>query len=266
MKSAMFIDLLIGLTKEDIMTDLNNLDVIILIIIGISALIALSRGLVKEVLSIIGWILSTIAVVYLLPVLNPFVSEYVASGLVAGVVTSLFIVIVFLVFWILTTGQLVDKIRSSKLSNMDRTLGLFFGIARACLLVILFNILVGWMIPKDQQSEVLTQSKYFKIAGNFAEPIEKLIPEATLETIRKKASEAGESEKAKKEKSETDELFEKLAQPKIKKKTDLFKKTDKEEPAKTSEGSKLKIKESVETEGYNIKQRESLDSLIDAVH
>ena len=34
---------------------LNNLDIIILIILGLSALIALSRGLIKEVLSIIGW-------------------------------------------------------------------------------------------------------------------------------------------------------------------------------------------------------------------
>ena len=38
---------------------LNNLDIIILIILGLSALIALSRGLIKEVLSIIGWVLGS---------------------------------------------------------------------------------------------------------------------------------------------------------------------------------------------------------------
>ena len=47
---------------------LNNLDIIILIILGLSALIALSRGLIKEVLSIIGWVLGSAAVIYLLPV------------------------------------------------------------------------------------------------------------------------------------------------------------------------------------------------------
>ena len=47
------------------MYQLNNLDIIILFVIGISALIALSRGLVKEVLSIIGWVLGTIAVIYI---------------------------------------------------------------------------------------------------------------------------------------------------------------------------------------------------------
>ena len=46
------------------MYQLNNLDIIILFVIGISALIALSRGLVKEVLSIIGWVLGTIGNLY----------------------------------------------------------------------------------------------------------------------------------------------------------------------------------------------------------
>ncbi|MBR2033272.1 MAG: CvpA family protein, partial [Alphaproteobacteria bacterium] len=40
------------------MQPLNNLDVIILVITAVSALIALCRGLVKEVLSIVGWILA----------------------------------------------------------------------------------------------------------------------------------------------------------------------------------------------------------------
>ena len=263
------------------MHQLNNLDIIILIVVGISALIAFSRGLVKEVLSIIGWVLATIAIVYLLPLLNPVIAPYISSGVVAGIVSSLIILISFMVFWILSTGQLVDKVRSSKLGNMDRTLGLFFGIARACLLVILFNIMVGWIIPKDQQSDVLTKSKYFTLAGNFAQPIERLIPEDTLNEIRKRATSNAASdedvEKAKKEKSQTDELFEKLARPKIKKKENKEpnKEIKKEAKAKTQKlESKPKpiIKEKVETikptepEGYNKNERQSMDSLIDDIH
>ena len=36
------------------MQQLNNMDIAILVIVGISALIALGRGLVKEVLSVVG--------------------------------------------------------------------------------------------------------------------------------------------------------------------------------------------------------------------
>ena len=198
------------------MQQLNNLDVIILIIVGISALIALSRGLVKEVLSIIGWVLVTSAIVYMLPILTPIASLYIKSGLMAGIVTSIFILISFLICWILLTGKIVGKVRSSKLSNVDRILGLFFGVVRAALLVILFNILINWMIPKENQADVLTKSKYFNIAGEFAKPIEGLIPQNTLDIIKDRAK---QSQSVEQEQKETTELFEKLAQPQIKKAT-----------------------------------------------
>ena len=163
---------------------MNNLDVIILIIVGISALIAYSRGLIKEVLSIVGWILGCIAVIYLLPILNPITMEYVKNGTFAGVLTAVAILILFLVCWVLFTAKIVGKVRTSKLGGLDRMLGLFFGIARACLLIILCYILIGWVVPPEKQSPILQESKYYTLAGTFADPIENLIPEETLEKIK----------------------------------------------------------------------------------
>lgn len=243
------------------MYQLNNLDIIILFVIGISALIALSRGLVKEVLSIIGWVLGTIAVIYILPVLTPFAKSYIETGWLAGVVTALFILILFLIVWILFTGKIVGSIRRSKLSGLDRMLGLFFGIARACLLVILFYILISWMIPVDKQSDTLRESKYFQIAGSFAKPIEELIPESTLEIIREKTKQVSEqAEKAEteakqhlEEQDETDELFEKLAQPQIKKKSAPAQKEKLKKPVKIEENF----------DGYKESERDNLDRLIE---
>lgn len=242
------------------MQQLNNLDVIILIVIGISALIALSRGLVKEVLSIIGWVLGTMAIIYMLPILTPIASLYIKTGWLAGVVTSLFVLISFLIIWILFTGKIVGKIRSSKLSNLDRMLGLFFGFVRAFLLVILFNILISWMIPKDKQADVLQQSKYFNIAGQFAQPIEALIPESTLKIIREKTQKVGEEneeelnkedskkkvEPKKEKKDDVQELFDKLAQPQIE---------------KAKKEAKEQIKENFV--GYKENERDNLDRLIE---
>lgn len=243
------------------MQQLNNLDVVILIIVGISALIALSRGLVKEVLSIIGWVLSAAAVIYFLPILNPIMLKYVESGWMAGVATSILILIVFMIVWILVTGNIVNKIRTSKLSSVDRILGLFFGVVRAFLLVVLMYILVSWMIPEKARPDLLKNSKYFNIAGDFAAPIEKLIPKATLDAIREKSTEVGlgiddSDEDASEEKKETknkgksdiDALFEKLAQPQIEKMRDDKKKLQ-------------KIKE--DFEGYNAHERDNLDRLIE---
>ena len=231
------------------MQNLNNLDVIILIVVAISALIALSRGLVKEVLSIIGWILATMAVIYILPVVMPFAKEYISNGYVAGVVSSLFILILFFILWIYATAGVVSKIRTSKLNGMDRMLGLFFGIARAFLLVVLFYILVSWMIPADRQSETLTKSKYFQLAGKFAQPLEEMIPEETIKLIKEKTKNSDEqkTEEEKDEESGVDALFEKLAQPKVKK--------------EVKEKNKQVIKENFG--GYKESERDNLDRLIE---
>ena len=251
------------------MTDMNNLDVIILIIVGISALIAYSRGLIKEVLSIVGWILGCIAVIYLLPILNPITMEYVKNGTFAGVLTAVAILILFLVCWVLFTAKIVGKVRTSKLGGLDRMLGLFFGIARACLLIILCYILIGWVVPPEKQSPILQESKYYTLAGTFADPIENLIPEETLEKIKnssflstpkkEKASEektieenkvkekAHKIEKEKEqEKTEQEELFNKLTQPKIKKKNPT-----------------QKAKENFD--GYKKNERADLDRLIENI-
>lgn len=240
------------------MTDINNLDVVILILVGISGLIALSRGLIKEVLSIIGWVLSALAVIFLLPFFTKITGQYIDNGLISGIVSALFILILFMVIWIIITDNMVGKIRSSKLSGIDRILGLFFGIMRAFLLVVLVNILISWCVPEEHQPEFMQKSKYFKIAGNFAKPIESLIPQETLDIIKKKTDSylakkenQKEEEQTKKEKKnkEAEELFNRLAQPKIEK--------------KSSSDKDVKIQE--DFSGYNNKERENLEWLIEMV-
>lgn len=234
---------------------MNNLDVIILIVVAISALIALNRGLVKEVLSIVGWVLATMAIIYLLPVCLPFTKKFVASGILAGILTALMIFVLFFVIWIYSTSQVIGKIRTSKLNGLDRLLGLFFGVMRAFLLVVLFNIMVSWIIPEDKQAAVLTESKYYQLAGSFAKPLEEMIPQETLDLIKEKtkslsAEEDEETEEDEKpaEKDEAVELFEKLAQPRIK---------------KAVKDKSKQLKE--EITGYHQSERSDLDRLIESV-
>ena len=231
------------------MQPLNNLDVVILIITAVSALIALFRGLVKEVLSIVGWTLAAVVVFYMLPILTPIAKNYIASSMMASIVTALAVLIVFYVVWLLTTDKLIGKIRSSKLSALDRVLGLLFGVVRACLIVILFNVLLSWVLPEESKEGMFKESRYFQLAGEFAKPIEGLIPEETKNLIKIKKDETEQkAEEIKKdaEQKAIDELFEKLAQPQIEKVV-----TKSEE-------------ETENFEGYKENQTDNLDRLIEA--
>jgi hypothetical protein len=110
------------------------------------------------------------------------------------------------------------------------------------------NINSGWrFIQKNvNQSEVLTESKYYQLAGSFAKPLEEMIPQETLDLIKEKTQMLEQNkEKEDEEKDETLELFEKLAQPQIKKKV------------------KEKLKE--EIQGYKESEREDLERLLESV-
>ncbi len=168
------------------MEQLNNLDVVFLIIVGISALVGIARGMTKELLSIAGWVLAAVAVFYLVPVVEPIVQKYIASKLLADLTAGLAILIVFCIFWILTADRLGSVVRSSRLSALDRILGFVFGAARGVLIVILVALLISSIIPEESKNGMFKDSQYFQLASNSAEPLKKLIPSDWVEQVKAK--------------------------------------------------------------------------------
>ncbi|MFI3242044.1 MAG: CvpA family protein [Alphaproteobacteria bacterium] len=164
---------------------MNNLDIIILFIVAISALMSISRGFIREVLSIVGWVVGSALVVTFLPIVMPFSTEHITDETTAKIITSVGIFGAFMLFWMFFSSGTASKIKASKLGNIDKVLGLFFGLFRAFLLIILVYILVGLVYPKEEMPKTFKESKYFTIAGSFAEPIQKLIPKSTFEKLKK---------------------------------------------------------------------------------
>ena len=236
------------------MQQLSNLDVIILIIVALSALLAFYRGLVKEVLSIVGWVLMTVLMIYILPLVTPLFKQYIESGVMAGVAASVTIFVVFFIVWFIFTASVTGKVRSlKKLNLLDRMLGLFFGVVRAALLVVLCYIAIGWVVPLKEQPEFLTKSRYYTLAGTFAKPIEDMIPKETLDMIKsKEKKDEKDKENESKIEKEFGELFEKLAQPKVRQ-------------AEDSKKQKAEDADVKNTEGYEKSERKDMDKLMENI-
>ena len=184
------------------MEQLNNLDVVFLVIVGVSALVAIARGVTKELLSITGWILAAVSVYYLLPVVDPIMQKYIASEVLSSLVSGMVILIMFCIFWVLAADKISTQIRFSKLSALDRILGFIFGIFRGVIIVILLQIMISSLIPEESQKGVFAESKYFKLAGDAAGPIKSLIPEKWFEDLKAKGESFGLGDSKATEKSE----------------------------------------------------------------
>lgn len=249
------------------MEQLNNLDVVFLVIVGVSALVAIARGVTKELLSITGWILAAVSVYYLLPVVDPIMQKYIASEVLSNLVSGMVILILFCIFWVLAVDKISTQIRFSKLSSLDRILGFIFGIFRGVIIVILLQIMISSLIPEESQKGVFAESRYFKLAGDAAGPIKSLIPEKWFEDLKAKGEGLGLGADKTEEKSEDDKSKDKNTEAKSKAVDidaagDVLKKSGEELFNKLVQ-PKVEGEAKAQDEGYKKDETSDLDKLMD---
>ena len=248
------------------MEQLNNLDVVFLVIVGVSALVAIARGVTKELLSIIGWVLAGVSVYYLLPVVDPIMKKYIASEVLSGLVSGMVILIMFCIFWVLAADKISTQIRFSKLSALDRILGFIFGIFRGVVIVILLQIMISSLIPEESQKGVFAESRYFKLAGDAAGPIKGLIPEKWFDDLKAKGESLGLGAAKTEEKSEEEKTDGETSAEKINKAADaagdVLKKSGEELFNKLVQ-PKVEGETETKADGYKKDETSDLDKLMD---
>ena len=118
-------------------------DVTLLLLLAVSVLVGLWRGLVFELLSIGGWVAAYFACPYLAPLIERWLpQERLGPSLthVAGLVLGFILVIVV---WGLGAKLLRALIHASPLSVFDRLLGAGFGVLRGLLVCLLLVVIVS---------------------------------------------------------------------------------------------------------------------------
>jgi membrane protein required for colicin V production len=126
-------------------------DILIIVIIALSALISLFRGFVRETLSLLSWILAFwVALTFAHPLAQMYLQKYIKSPTLqlaaafGGLFLLTLIVCAILNYFIST---LVDK---TGLSGTDRLLGMIFGLARGIVLVAAL-LLGGHLTPMPKE-------------------------------------------------------------------------------------------------------------------
>lgn len=128
---------------------MNWADYTILAVIGISVAISLLRGFTKEALSLAGWVIAAWVALTFADKLQALLEPHIS-------VPSLRLIIAFAILFIATlflAGLVnylaVQVIKKTGLSGTDRMVGIFFGVARGCLVVAVL-VLIGGMTPIPQ--------------------------------------------------------------------------------------------------------------------
>lgn len=138
-------------------------DFAILAIIGVSALLSLWRGFVKEAISLASWIIALWVAMLFFQDLADWLVRWIETPSIRAVVafTALFVCVVLLGGLInLLAGQLISK---TGLTGTDRALGMLFGIARGVVIVAVLVMLAGLTgLPQDTWWNESTLLKHFQ--------------------------------------------------------------------------------------------------------
>ncbi len=118
----------------------NWVDALILGVIAISALISLSRGFIKEALSLVTWIVAGVIAWMFGGSLAHHFEPYIDTPSVRIIAACALLFVVTLLIGALINFLLAQLVRATGLTGTDRLLGMVFGAARGLLLIV---ILVG---------------------------------------------------------------------------------------------------------------------------
>jgi len=118
-------------------------DYAVLSVLGLSALIAVIRGFVREVLSLGSWAAAIAAGWWLSERVAPMLPLSIPGESLRLLAAFLLVAGVTLLAMVLLSLALVELVRAIGLGFADRVLGLAFGLARGLLLVLTLVLLAG---------------------------------------------------------------------------------------------------------------------------
>ena len=177
-------------------------DIVIVIVLIISGLLAYFRGLVREVLSLATWIGAALAAGYSFPYVQPHVREVISVKVVADIATGVVLFVAALIVLTLLNHVISGRVKESALGALDRGLGFLFGIARGALLISVAYIAATWFWTPDELSPYLAEARSMPYVKQGADLLLKIVPKdmqaetrSVAEETKKTTGQAIEAEK-----------------------------------------------------------------------
>ncbi|KJZ13932.1 MAG: CvpA family protein [Marinomonas sp.] len=139
----------------DQISSIATLDWVVFAVITLSTLLSLKRGFIKEVLSLITWVLAFVIAVKFSSQMQSLIVDQVQNDQIRYIVAFASLFVASLCVGALINFLLGSLIKITGLSSTDRVLGMLFGFARGTLILVAFTSLLSL-------SPVVTETDFWK--------------------------------------------------------------------------------------------------------
>ena len=168
------------------MSFINNfspIDIIIIILTIISMIYGYSRGLIKEILSILSILISVYMSINVYPNISLFIKEYIEMAVLADSISFALMFLFLYSFINIFINFIISSITNTPIRILDKNFGILFGFFRALLILSLINILLYLTLWKKNIPEWLNNSKSMILIDYTSDKLIKILPSRSLKSI-----------------------------------------------------------------------------------
>lgn len=156
---------------------LTAFDIGVLVIVGLSTVLAFGKGFANVALSLAAWAGAFAAVIFGNAFVEPYMREWVSPPELASILSVVSVFFVALFALKLIGGLIGDSIKNSPVGFLDRSLGALFGLVRGMVIVSLLYF--GFTaIFKDQEVDWIENAKTKPLVAWGAEMLKGYAAEA----------------------------------------------------------------------------------------
>jgi membrane protein required for colicin V production len=142
----------------DAVNSISTLDWLIIAVVIISTLLSLKRGFVKEVLSLLTWVIAFVVAIKFSDNMQALLMDQVQSDQIRYIVSFVSLFVASLIICALVSYLIGSLIQVTGLSSTDRVLGMVFGFAKGGLIVVAFVSLLS-LSPAIEKTELWKSSQ-----------------------------------------------------------------------------------------------------------
>ncbi|WP_380058501.1 CvpA family protein [Falsihalocynthiibacter sp. SS001] len=158
-------------------------DGVVAVVIILSALLAYSRGFVRETLSIASWVVAAVVAYIFAPQVEPLVREIpILKDMIGGqcelslMVAFVIVLVIGLVIMAIFTPLFSSMVQRSILGGIDQGIGFLFGVARGVLLVVVSLFIYDWAFS-DETYAAVDNSRSAEVFGNLVVRVGDSVPD-----------------------------------------------------------------------------------------
>ncbi len=155
-------------------------DIIALSVLGVSALVGVVRGALREITTVVAFIAAAFAAVFSLRFIGPMARAALHPAWLGNTVALLIIfIVVYVALRIVGAGLVRSLHKTSALGALDRMVGGGFGLLRGLILLGLAYMAIHLAPPASGLPSWITEAKLYPVAAKCAEVIRTVAPKGS---------------------------------------------------------------------------------------